>query len=51
MQIENPIEFVSGKGGINALNLFLLVVKHGDLVISFLNLSMISAMLVLAWLA
>jgi hypothetical protein len=33
MQVENPVEFVSGEGDIDALNLFLLVVKHGDLVV------------------
>jgi hypothetical protein len=32
VQVENPIEFVIGQGGIDALNLFLLVVKHGDFI-------------------
>jgi hypothetical protein len=37
VQIEKPIEFVIGQGGINALNLFLLVVKHGDFVFEFFH--------------
>jgi hypothetical protein len=48
MQDQNQVEFVSGEGDIDALNLFLLVVKHGDLVISFFNFSMISVIIVLA---
>jgi hypothetical protein len=35
VKIEKPIEFVSGKGGIDLLNLFLLVVKYGDFVFEF----------------
>jgi hypothetical protein len=37
VQIENPIEFVIGQGVIDALNLFLLVVKHGDFIGEFFH--------------
>jgi hypothetical protein len=37
VQIENPIEFVIGQGGIGSLNRFLLVVKHGDFIGEFFH--------------